>query len=191
MKIGITGGIGSGKSVVTAYLRSLGETVICADEVARQVSEPGQPGEAAIRRLFGDGFFLPDGMLDRNKLGAEVFADSKKRRILEEALHPLIIRRVMSQAQSARGRVFVDAALLIQTGLHKSMDAVWLITADHHIRLGRVMQRDGLDAQSVMQRMESQPDDKWLAGFADEIITNDDSRHALYQRIDTLLSKYI
>ncbi len=190
MKIGITGGIGSGKSAVTAYLRKLGETVICADEAARHVTQPGQPGLEAVRRIFGDGFFLPDGKLDRKKLAAVVFQDSEKLKKLEEALHPLIAVYVTQLAESSGGRVFVDAALLVQTGLYKQMDAVWLVTADQEARVRRVMERDGVDEQSVLQRIKNQPDDKWLSKFADDTIPNDGSKADLYARIDKLLRKY-
>lgn len=188
MRIGITGGIGSGKSAVSAYLRSLGETVLCADEAARQVVEPGQEGAAAIREAFGDSFFLADGSLNRKALGREVFADEEKRKRLEGILHPLIIAHIDRQAQDA-GRVFIDAALLMQMGMHKKMDAVWLVTSDLKTRIERVIQRDGLSETDVLQRIESQPADEWMMQYADQIIKNNGELADLHMQIDKLIKQ--
>ena len=188
MRIGITGGIGSGKSAVSAYLRSLGETVLCADEAARQVVEPGQEGAEAIREVFGDGFFLPDGTLNRKALAREVFADEEKRKRLEAILHPLIIAHIERQAEGIE-RVFIDAALLMQMGMHKKMDAVWLVTSDLKTRIARVKNRDGLNETDVLQRIESQPTDEWMMQYADKIIKNDGELADLHMQIDRLLKQ--
>lgn len=188
MRIGITGGIGSGKSAVSAYLRSIGETVLCADEAARQVVEPGQKGYAAIRKAFGDGFLRSDGSLNRKALAREVFANGEKRKQLEAILHPLIIARIDGQAKGAV-RVFIDAALLIQTGMYKKVDAVWLVTADLKTRVQRVMQRDTTDESDVLRRIDSQPSDEWMIQYADEIINNDGNFVDLHKQIDELLKQ--
>lgn len=190
MKIGITGGIGSGKSTVSVYLKSLGESVICADETARQLTAPGQQGAQAIRRAFGDGFFLPDGVLDRKALAAAVFLDETMRTRLENILHPLIIDSVMQKTNALSGRVFVDAALLVQSGLHEKMDAVWLVTADKNMRIQRIIKRDGLSEQDVLSRISSQPDDSYLKSFADEVIANNGTIGQLQRHIDKLLQQY-
>ena len=188
MRIGITGGIGSGKSAVSAYLRSLGETVLCADEAARQVVEPGQEGAAAIREAFGDSFFLPDGSLNRKALGREVFADDEKLKRLEAILHPLIIAHIDKQAQGI-DRVFIDAALLMQMGMHNTMDTVWLVIADLKTRIARVIQRDGLNETDVLQRIENQPTDEWMMQFADETIINDGDLADLHMQVNRLLKQ--
>lgn len=191
MRIGITGGIGSGKSAVTNYLRSLGEKVICADEVSRQIVQPGREGAKALRSVFGDSFFLPDGTLSRKKLADEVFQNGERLALLNQTLHPLILDSIDKQASAGEGRVFIDAALLIQTGLHKTVNKVWLVTAGSDTRLRRVMKRDGLEEQEVRRRIESQMTDAQMACYADEVIDNDGSLETLYAQIDRLLRKYV
>jgi dephospho-CoA kinase len=187
MRIGITGGIGAGKSEVTAYLRSLGEYVICADEVAKQIVLPGEEGAAALRRVFGDSFFLEDGSLDRKKLAAEVFSDEQRLKQLNDTLHPLILKRIESLAESQYGRVFIDAALLIQTGMHNTVDDIWLVVAGLNTRIDRVVKRDGLSAAEVEYRIKSQISDEQMAKYADEIIQNDGSLSDLKRKVDELI----
>ncbi len=187
--IGLTGGIGSGKSTVSDYLSSLGENVICADAVSRQVTEPEQAGAKAIRREFGDGMFLADGTLDRQRLADSVFSDKKKLERLNGILHPIIIDNMFLEASKKSGRVFLDAALLIQTGMHKKTDYVWLVTADIKARIERVIQRDGLEYSKIRKRMENQLPDKDMVCFTDEIIQNNGSIPDLYSKVDELLKK--
>ena len=187
MLIGITGGIGSGKSEVTAYLRNSGEVVICADEVAKQVVQPGELGALAIRQVFGDNFFDSSGNLDRKKLADHVFADKDMTSKLNDLLHPIIIDRIFAQAAKYKGRVFVDAALLIQSGMHLNMDCVWLVTADREKRIERVMRRDNAERQSVLLRMNNQLSDSDMAPFADEVIVNDGSIEELHAKLNNLL----
>jgi len=188
MRIGITGGIGSGKSEVTRYLRSLGEYVICADEVSKQIVEPGEEGSRALRKVFGDSFFLENGKLDRKKLAAEVFNDDKGLKLLNDTLHPLILKRIDSLAESHNGRVFIDAALLIQTGMHTTVDRIWLVLANLQTRVKRVMRRDDLTAKEVERRIKSQLSNEDMMPYADEIIDNSGSIDALHRRIDELIN---
>lgn len=187
MVIGITGGIGSGKSEVTRYLRSLGERVICADEVSRQVVEPGEPGAQAIKQAFGEMFFNSDGTLNRKMLASHVFADKSLTKKLNDTLHPIIIKRVIDKASEINGRVFLDVALLIQSGMHKTVDHVWLVTADLDTRIKRVKKRDNADEKSVLRRIENQLSDTEMSSYADEIIENNGSLKELHKRIDELL----
>jgi dephospho-CoA kinase len=187
--IGITGGIGSGKSAVTAYLRQRGEHVICADEVAREVVQPGSRGAAVVRRQFGEEYFLPDGALNRAKLAQRVFQEPESLKRLNAILHPIIIGTVWEKASQLPGRVFIDAALLIETGMHEKTDYVWLVTADRETRIARVMQRDRAVREAVKKRMDSQTDDAQREKYADEVIDNSGDLEALYQKIDRLLQK--
>ncbi len=190
MRIGITGGIGSGKSEVVKHLRSLGKYVICADEVSRQVVMPGEVGAAALRRVFGSSFFLDDGSLDRKKLADEVFSNDDRLDLLNKTLHPLILQRIEQYAQQGQGPVFIDAALLIQTGMHKTVDVVWLVVAKKSTRIARVVKRDGLSAAEVKRRIDSQISDETMAAYADEIIQNNSSISELKIRVDELLKKH-
>ncbi len=187
--IGITGGIGSGKSLVSDYLKSRGEYVISADEVAREAVLPGETGNELIRKEFGVSYFNDDGTLNRKKLAAFVFDDSEKLSMLNGILHPVIIDRIYKKAKSAGGRVFIEAPLLIQSGMHKAMDHVWLVTADKEARIKRVMNRDGDDRASVERRIANQMSDCDMAGYADEVIDNSASIEALHEKIDALLKK--
>lgn len=189
MRIGITGGIGSGKSEVTRYLRNLGEYVICADEVSKQIVEPGEDGARALQQVFGDSFFLKDGELNRKKLAAEVFNDEEHLKLLNDTLHPLILARIEKLARTIEGRVFIDAALLIQTDMHKTVDRIWLVVADKKSRVERVMKRDGLTAREVERRIKSQLSDEEMKPYADEIVDNSGSIEALQRRIDALIKQ--
>jgi len=191
MYIGITGGIGSGKTAVSAYLRSLGETVICADETARLVVAPGEEGSAAVRELFGPSFFNSDGTLNRSKLAAEVFEDDHKRKLLEDALHPIIIRSMFAQAEDTAGRVFFDAALLIQSRMHLRMDYTWLVVADTAVRIARIISRDHMAEALIRSRMDAQLSDERMLPYADDVIDNNGDLTALHQQIDSLLEKPI
>lgn len=187
--IGITGGIGSGKSAVSEYLRQRGEHVICADEVAREVVLPGSRGAAALRAEFGGAYFLPDGTLDRAKLAQRVFEDRESLKRLNDILHPLIIQAVWDHTSHLEGRVFIDAALLIETGMHEKTDYVWVVTADSETRIRRVMLRDAAAREAVEKRMTSQMEDAKRIGFADEVIDNGGSIAELHRQIDALLQK--
>ncbi len=188
MKIGITGTIASGKSTVSGILRKLGEKVICADQVARDLTKPGEQGAAVLRSVFGDIYFDEAGHLNRRKLAAVVFRDENKRKMLNEALHPLIISSIMEKPEM-QGRVFVDAALLVQSGMHKMMDAVWLVTADNKTRIQRLMQRDAMDRKAALLRISAQQPDDVLKRYAHEIITNNGSVQELEQKIFQLLKR--
>lgn len=191
MVIGITGGIGSGKSAVSGYLKSLGETVICADEIARQVTAPEEIGALEIRRVFGDSFFDEDGSLLRGKLADHVFSDQARLELLNSTLHPIIIDRLTKLSRKHSGRVFWDVALLIQADMQQSVDYIWLIVADEAERIRRVTKRDGLSEQSVRARIDKQLRDDQMTPFADKIIKNDADMPTLYKKIEKLLSKPI
>lgn len=187
--IGITGGIGSGKSAVTAYLRQRGEHVICADEVAREVVQPGSPGAEALRTEFGDAYFLMDGTLNRAMLAQRVFDDPDSVKCLNAILHPIIIETIWKKASEVKGRVFIDAALLIETGMHQRVDYVWVLTADRENRILRVMARDGAAREAVEKRMDNQMKDTQRMAVADEVIDNSHGLSELHQQIDRLMQK--
>ena len=187
--IGLTGGIGSGKSAVTAYLRSCGEVVICADETAKAVAEPGQRGNIVLREHYGDGFFLPDGRLDRKLMAAHVFGNAERVAQLNALLHPSIIATMFEQARLHSSRVFLDAALLIQSGMHKQVDAVWLVVAEMETRIVRVMQRDAASREQVLRRIENQLSDDEMKPFADAVIENNGTLEELHTRVGILLKE--
>ncbi len=158
--IGLTGGIASGKSAVAALLRERGAAIVDADVVARQVVEPGQPALDEIRARFGDEVLDGDGRLDRKRLGERVFADPAARAALNAITHPRIA--AASQAEiarhGARGAhvVFYEAALLIENGLHRGLDATIVVAAPPETQLVRLRARDGLDEAAARARLAAQ-----------------------------------
>jgi len=157
--VGLTGGIASGKSTVSAMFRELGTQVIDADQVAREVVEPGTPALAEIARRF-PGVVDAAGRLDRVALGARVFADAIERRALEAIVHPRIrdevARRTEALARAGVQVVLYDAALLIENGLHRGMDGVILVSAPEAVQRARLAARDGLDDAAISARLAAQ-----------------------------------
>ena len=174
---GLTGGICSGKSTVTAMVRGLGATVIDADQVAHELVEPDQPLFEAVASAFGREVVGTDGRIDRGRLGAIVFADPKVRRRLEELLHPAIIqeceRRIRQAQLSGAAVCLVDAALLIESGWHTRCDVVILVEASEAVRLDRLIRSRGLSRDDAMLRIRSQMPQQEKRRHAQYIIEND------------------
>lgn len=177
--IGLTGGIGSGKSEAAACLIELGAVHVDADAISRALTAPGGEALGEIRERFGDAFFTPGGVLDRRKLGATVFANEEKRHLLEGILHPRIQRRMLDETDRARSEgaeaVILDVPLLFETGMDTLCDVTLLITAEKEERIRRVMLRDGLTRQNVEQRMKNQMDDEEREALATYTLLNDQS----------------
>lgn len=157
--VGLTGGIASGKSTVSAMFRELGAPVIDADAVARDVVEPGTAGLAEVARRF-PGVVDATGRLDRAELGRRVFADATERRALEAILHPRIreevARRLEALARAGATVALYDAALLIENGLHRGLDGVIVVFAPESVQRSRLAARDGLDEAAITARLAAQ-----------------------------------
>ncbi len=157
--IGLTGGIASGKSTVSAIFRELGAPIIDADEIAREVVEPGAPALAEISRRFPN-VVGRDGRLDRRKLAEQIFADLSERAALNAILHPRIqqIFLEMARALEADGAdlVIYDAALLIENQLHERMDGVIVVTTTPELQLAHLMERDALSREQAEARLAAQ-----------------------------------
>ena len=158
--VGLTGGIGSGKSTVAKMFGRLGGVVIDADQVAHELQAPGQPTFQRIVQAFGREVVGEDGWIDRKRLGALVFADPQARVRLEEIMHPAIVaecqRRIQQSAADGAAVCFLDAALLIESGRHGRFDAIILVEASEAIRLDRLMAQRRLSRDEAMQRIRSQ-----------------------------------
>lgn len=175
--VGLTGGIGSGKSTVARYFADeLGVPVVDADQVARDVVEPGTPGLAAVVEAFGEGVLDADGRLDRKALGALVFEDPEKRRTLESILHPRIAALSMQRfaALAAEGHAYAlyEAALLVETGRHDTFAALIVVAVDPDTQLARVLERDDLSAEDARARIDSQLPLAEKAEVADYVVDN-------------------
>lgn len=175
--VGLTGGICSGKSTVTAMFVRLGATVIDADEVARELVEPDQPLFETVASAFGREVVGTDGRIDRRRLGAIVFADPEARRRLEAILHPAIIeeceRRIWRAEVSGTSICFVNAALLIESGWHARFDAVILVEASEAVQLDRLVETRGLSRDDAMLRIRSQMPQHEKRRHARYVIEND------------------
>ena len=175
--VGLTGGIATGKSTVDALLRELGGVIIDADVLAREVVEPGEPALAEIAAEFGPGVLGPDGRLDRKALGAIVFADPERRRRLEAMTHPRMRERLQRRldqltAESFRGLVFYDAAVLIESGSHHAMDRIVVVITDEPTQIARLMARDGIGRDEALRKIRSQIPLAEKAKLADHVIDN-------------------
>jgi dephospho-CoA kinase len=172
-RVGLTGGIGAGKSAVAQLLAERGAAVIDADAIARQVVAPGTPGLAAVAEAFGPQLVRADGTLDREGLGAIVFGDPDARKRLESITHPLIgaetARRMA--ALPAGTMVVYDVPLLVEVGLHGAYDVVVVVEAPRELRLER-LERRGLAREQALARMASQASDADRRAVADVLIDN-------------------
>ena len=191
-KIGLTGGIASGKSTVLTYFKDKGIPYIDADIVAREVVEPGTKGLEAIVDVFGSNVLHDDGTLNREALGAIVFHNEEKRRQLNDCLKEHIRNRIMeltAHYESNRTAVLIyDIPLLIEGEWYTMMDEVWLVYVNELTQIERLMSRNGFSKEDALARINSQMrlDDK--RSFADVIINNSGTPQALTAQLDTIWS---
>jgi len=186
--VGLTGGIATGKSTVSALLRQLGCEIIDADLLAREVVEPGQPAWTTIVAEFGQDVLTGDGTLDRKKLGAIVFADPERRRRLEAITHPAIRERFQARLDGLAekgftGIVIFDAAVLIESGNYKNMDRLAVVVTDEPTQMSRLRGRDGTDDAEGRRKIASQMPLSEKAKLADYVIDNSGDRHATAEQV--------
>jgi dephospho-CoA kinase len=188
MVIGLTGGIGSGKSTVAALLEARGARVIDTDEVAREVAMPGSPVLAAIHYEFGEGVIAPDGSLKRAELARIVFSDPRRRERLNELTHPAIVERTLELVahQPAEAKVVVVVPLLFESGFDKRCDVTIAIVADPALRRTRVATRDKVSEEHVAARMNAQLADEEYERRADHVIRNDGALEDLERAVDAV-----
>ena len=192
--IGLTGGTGSGKSTVSAYLKKRGCCIIDADEIARQLTAPGGEALDPIREKFGDYVFYDNGILDRKKLGNIVFNDEEKLKILEEITTKIVIRKITDKIHQMKesgyeGIVILDAPLLFEFGMEGLADENWLVICDRERRIKRLENRDGLSRREITDRMANQLSDEKKMDMADQSIDNSGSIDDLYCKIDQLIER--
>jgi dephospho-CoA kinase len=182
--IGLTGGIGSGKSTVAALLAAHGARVVDADRIAREVVEPGTPGLAAVAAEFGERVLTPAGELDRPALAALVFADPPARARLDALVHPLVRARAAELVAEAPADAVVvqDVPLLVETGQTGSFDLVLVVETDVESRVARLVDR-GLSAEDARARIASQATDEQRRAVADVVLRNDGDRAALAAQV--------
>jgi dephospho-CoA kinase len=188
LRLGLTGGIGSGKSTVAARLRELGAVVIDADQLAREVVAVGSPGLAAIRERFDDVVIAPDGSLDRGALGAIVFSDAAARKDLETITHPLIDERTRLLMQTAApGEIVVhEVPLLVELDMAPAYHLTVVVGADDDVRIARLTGERGFSQSDARARIAAQAGDLLRRAAADAWLDNNGTRQDLVAQVDTL-----
>ncbi|MYT70434.1 MULTISPECIES: dephospho-CoA kinase [unclassified Streptomyces] len=188
LSVGLTGGIGSGKSEVSRLLVERGALLIDADRIAREVVEPGTPGLAAVVDAFGEDILTADGTLDRPKLGSIVFADSDKLATLNKIVHPLVGARSAELAASAGPDSVVvhDVPLLAENGLAPLYDLVVVVDASAGTQLDRLTRLRGMSEEDARARMAAQATREKRLAVADVVIDNDVSLDRLREQVDAV-----
>ncbi len=192
--IGLTGGVASGKTLVTDYLERKGIAVIDADRIAREVVRAGGPAYREVIEAFGPGILDQDGALNRKKLGALVFDSPSSRKRLEAIIHPRVyetawkeIRRI--QALDPSALIVFSVPLLFETGHDKDVDKTVLVYADEPTQVRRLMQRNGLTEPEAMKRVSAQMSIDAKSKIADYIIRNMGTVEETFRQVDAILSE--
>jgi dephospho-CoA kinase len=192
LRIGLTGGIASGKSTVAQRFRELGVPVIDADEAARTVVAPGRPGLARITQKFGRQILSPNGELDRRVLRDRIFADTNSRRALESILHPLIRAEMALLARNATGPYLIMAIpLLIEGGSRDDLDRILVVDLDEPTQLARIMSRDGVSETQARAILAAQATRAERLAKADDILENSGTVEDLRAKVDLLHERYM
>jgi dephospho-CoA kinase len=193
LRIGLTGGIASGKSMVTQRFAELGVPVIDADVASRTVVEPGKPGLAQVVQRFGASILDADGRLDRRALRNLIFKDPSLRRVLDAILHPLIRAEMEREAEQARGPYLIMAIpLLVEGGgSAQSVDRVLVVDADETLQIQRVQARDGSSEDQARAILASQASRAARLGQADDVLLNTGTVAELRQAVDRLHEQYL
>lgn len=190
--VGLTGGIGSGKSAAAERFRALGITVVDADVCARIVVEPNKPALKTIAEHFGSEIIQADGTLDRAALRQKIFADEAERKWLEALLHPLIFEEMWSQLQSAPSPyAILESPLLIEAGQLAICQRVLVVDAAEETQLARTTARDNNSVAQVKAIMAAQATRQQRNAKADDIVSNDGDLASLHQAIDKLHQHYL
>lgn len=195
MVIGLTGGIASGKSTVSAKLKELGAVVIDADLLARDVVRKGEMAYNRIVQCFGADILLPNGEINRKKLGSIVFSDKEKLALLNSITHPEIINRIKKRIRELKAEgikvIVLDAAILIEMGLHKYVDSVWVVTVDRDTQIKRLIERDKFDYREAENRINSQFSNEVRKKYADVIIDNNRPIEEVGKRLEELWNNIV
>ncbi|MFB9314839.1 dephospho-CoA kinase [Nocardioides plantarum] len=191
MRVGLTGGVASGKSSVADILRELGATIIDGDVLAREVVEKGTPGLERVVAAFGAEILTPDGDLDRPRLGQLVFNDPEQRRRLEAIVHPLVFERY-AELESATGPddlVVHDIPLLAESGRADGFDAVIVVDGPDDLRIERMLRDRGWTREDAESRIASQATREQRLAIATHVIDNAGSREQLRERVEQVFAE--
>lgn len=191
-RVGLTGGIASGKTLVSRLFARLGVPILDTDELAREVVAPGSTGLEAIRARFGAGVIDAQGQLDRRALRAQVFASTEARRDLEAITHPRIRELVEQRAATAGGPYQIHVVpLLVEAGRRASVDRVLVVDCPESLQIERLMQRDGGSREQAEAILAAQASRAQRLAVADDVITNDGDPRQVEQAVAALHARYL
>lgn len=192
--IGLTGGIGSGKSTVASRLKTLGARIVDADKIAREIVEPGEPALAELAEAF-DGVLNADGTLNRAELARQAFAAPEATEKLNSITHPRIRERTLERFAQARTDgvpvLVYDMPLLIENGEYKKMDHVLVVDAEDGIRIDRLVNSRGLDEEDARRRIAAQISREERLAAADSVVDNSGTRDQLLQQVDAFWEQVV
>ena len=192
LRIGLTGGIASGKSTVAGMFADLGVPVIDTDVIAREVVSPGQPALAEIREAFGAGVIAADGTLDRSAMRSMVFGDAGARRRLEAILHPKIGKATRAQAEAAGGAYQVIVVpLLVESSLRGFVDRVLVVDCDERTQVARLLERDAESEEQARRILAAQSTRAERLAIADDVVSNDGSLDDTGEQVRALHRTYL
>ncbi len=190
--LGLTGGIGSGKSAASQWFEQHGIVVVDADVVAREIVEVGQPALLQIQQAFGDWVLQKDGTLNRRALREHIFQSNDARRILESITHPAIRQSIIQQLQDAQSPyVILVSPLLFETNQHELTDHTLLIDASIELQIQRAAQRDGQNIEQIHRIIATQMPREQKQQLADDIVLNDGHLEHLYAHLQPLHEQYL
>lgn len=188
LRVGLTGGLASGKSTVAGWLRDADLLVVDADKVVAELYQPGQPGAAAVRDLFGPDFLNEQGGVDHPRLAERIFSDPEARRTLEKAIHPLVRERFAEMAAQNPGITVLEATLLVEAGYSPHFDLIVTVECDGETRLRRAVAR-GMDEASARARLIAQGDGEERRRAAHRILDNCCDVPHLRRQVDDLITE--
>lgn len=192
LKVGLTGGMGSGKSTVARRFAELGAVIIDADQIARDVVEPGEPALAELAEAFGEGILLDDGSLNRGELAKRAFVSAEKTELLNSITHPRIEQRTEEQFHAAGDAIIVfDSPLLIEMGQSEAQDLVVVVHTPVEVRLDRLVESRGVDREDAKQRIAKQISDDKRLQFADVVLENSGTEEDLVRQVDRIWERII
>jgi len=192
--VGITGGMGSGKTLATSIFHEFGAHILDADIICRKLVETGQPALKEISERFGKTIVNEFGKLDRKKLAQVIFGDSKKKKVLENILHPRVFEFEKQEyknicQKNPKALVIIDAALLIESGNYMTVDKVIVVNADMEDQIKRVMDRTGWGQDEVVARINNQMSIKEKIKYADFVLDNFADENSLRKKVKELYKK--
>ena len=192
LRIGLTGGIASGKSTVADLFAAHGVAVIDTDVIARLLVEPGKPALDEIRSAFGSSVFNSDGRLDRRSMRELVFSDASRREQLESILHPRIRAETAAQSEAAGGPYqIIVVPLLVESPIRQFMDRILVVDCDEDTQLRRLLARDAEDESQARRIMAAQASRTDRLAIADDVISNNDDLGSTRSQVDVLHSEYL